>query len=46
MNDFGKVCKERKLAVNVEKVKVMKVSKNEDQNEVNTSLDGRRMEEV
>ena len=46
MNEFERVCKKRKLSVNVEKSKVMKVSKNGDQNELNISLDGRRMEEV
>ena len=46
MNEFGRVCKKRKLTVNVEKSKVIKVSKNGDQNEVNISLDGSRMEGV
>ena len=46
VNDFGRVCRKRKLTVNVEKSKVMKVSKNGDQNELNISLDGKRMEEV
>ena len=45
-NEFGRLCKKRKLTVNLEKIKVMKVSKNGDQNELNISLDGRRMEEV
>ena len=44
MNDFGRVRKKRKLTVNVEKSKAMKVSKNGDQIELNISLDGRRME--
>jgi len=46
VNEFGRVCKKRKLTVNVEKSKVMKVSKNGEQNEINISLNGRRMEEV
>ena len=46
VNDFGRVCRKRKLTVNVEKSKVMKVSKTRDQNELNISLDGRRMEDV
>ena len=32
--------------MNVEKSKVMNVSKNGDENELNISLDGRKMEEV
>ena len=40
------MCKKRKLTVNVEKSKVMKVSKDGDQNELHINLDGRRMEEV
>ena len=46
LNEFGSVCKKRKLTVNVEKSKVMRVSKAGDWNELNISLDGRRMEEV
>ena len=46
VNEFGRVCKKRKLTVNVEKSKVMKVSKDGDQNELHINLDGRRMEEV
>jgi len=46
VNEFGSVCKKRKLTVNVEKSKVMKVSKNGEQNEIDISLNGRRMEEV
>jgi len=46
VNEFGRVCKMRKLTVNVEKSKEMKVSKNGEQNEINISLNGRRMEEV
>ena len=42
---FGDVCKRRKLTVNVNKSKVMKIGKNEG-NEMNISLNGRRMEEV
>ena len=44
VNEFGRVCKKRKLTVNVGKSKVMKVSKNGDQNELNISLHGRKME--
>ena len=46
VNAFGRVCKKRKLTVNVVKSKVMKVSKSGDENELNIDLDGRRMEEV
>ena len=46
VNEFARVCKKRTLTVNVEKNKVIKVSKTGDQNELNISLDGRRMEEV
>ena len=42
---FGDVCKRRKLTVNVNKSKVMKIGKNEG-NEMNISLNARRMEEV
>ena len=46
VNKAGRVCKKRKLTVNMEKSKVMKVSKTGDQIELNISLDGRIMEEV
>ena len=39
VNDFGRECKKRKLTVNVEKSQVMKVSKNGDDNQLNTSLE-------
>ena len=42
MNEFGRVCKKRKLIVNVEKSKVMKLSKNGDQKGLNISLDSRK----
>ena len=40
------MCKKRKLTLNVEKSKVMKVSKDDDQNELHINLDGRRTEDV
>ena len=46
VNVFGRVCKKRKLTVNVEKSKVMKASKNGDQNKLKINLSGKRMEEV
>ena len=46
LNEFRRVCKKKKLTVNVEKRKVMKVSKTGEQNELNISLDARRMEDV
>ena len=46
VNQFGIVWKKRKLTVNVEKSKVMKGTKNRDQNELNIRFDGRRMKAV
>ena len=46
VQEFGRVCQRRKLAVNVTKSKVMKVGKNGEENEMNVSLNNRRMEEV
>ena len=42
VNEFGRVCKKRMLTVNVEKSKVMKVSKTGDQNELHISFDDRK----
>ena len=44
VSEFGRVCKKRKLTVNMEQNEVMKVRKNGDENELNLSLDGRKME--
>ena len=46
VNGLGRVCKKRKLTVNVEKSKVVKVNKDGDQNKLHINLDDRRMEEV
>ena len=43
---FGSVCRRWKLTVNEGKSKVMRIGKNGEENEVNVSLNGRRMEEV
>ena len=43
---FGVVCQERKLSVNVDKSKVMKISGSADESEMNVILDDKRMEEV
>ena len=40
------MCKTRKLTVNVVKSKMMNVSKNREENEMNFILDGRRVREV
>ena len=40
VNELGRACKKRKLAVYVENSKVMKVNNNRDQNELNINLDG------
>ena len=44
--EFGNVCQRRKLLVNETKSKIMKMGKNVEENGVNISLNGRRMEEV
>ena len=46
VQEFGRVCQRRKLSVNVNKSKVMKIGKNDEDNEMNISLENRRMEEV
>ena len=46
VQEFGRVCHRWKLAVNEGKSKVMRIGKNGEENEVNVSLNGRRMEEV
>ena len=38
--EFGKVCKRRKLHVNLGKSKVMRCTSNEDENQLNVWLDG------
>ena len=44
--EFGRVCKRRKLRVNVGKSKVMRCTRNEDGARLNVSLDGEALEEV
>ena len=46
VHEFGSVCRRRKLSVNETKSKIMKTGKNGEENGVNISLNGRRMEEV
>ena len=46
VQEFGSVCRRWKLTVNEGKSKVMRIGKNGEENEVNVSLNGRRMEEV
>ena len=46
MQEFGSVCRRWKLTVNEGKSKVMRIGKNVEENEMNVSLNGRRMEEV
>ncbi|MEL7302024.1 MAG: reverse transcriptase family protein, partial [Pseudomonadota bacterium] len=46
VKEFGRVCKRRKLAVNVGKSKIMRIGKNRTENEMNISLNNNRMEEV
>ena len=46
VTEFGRVCKGRKLRVNVGKSKVMRCTKREDGNRLNVSLDGEVLEEV
>ena len=44
--EFGRVCKRRKLRVNVGKSKVMRCTRNEDGARLNVTLDGEVLEEV
>ena len=46
VNEFGRVCKRRKLRVNVGKSKVMRCTNREDGNRLNVTLDGEMLEEV
>ena len=46
VQEFGRVCGRRKLLVNETKSKIMKIGKNGKVNEVDISLNDRRMEEV
>ena len=46
VQEFGNVCQRRKLKVNEGKSKVMKVGRDGELNELNVSLNSRRMEEV
>ena len=46
VQEFGRVCQRRKLKVNESKSKIMRIGKNGEENEVNISLNNRRMEEV
>ena len=46
VQEFVSVCRRWKLTVNEDKSKVMRIGKNGEENEVNVSLNGRRMEEV
>ena len=46
VQEFGSVCRRWKLTVNEGKSKVMRIGKNGEEDEVNVSLNGKRMEEV
>ena len=46
VDEFGRVCRKRKLSVNISKSKVMKIGGNQGTNDLNVSLNNRRMEEV
>ena len=46
VTEFGRVCKRRKLRVNVGKSKVMRCTNREDGNRLNVTLDGEVLEEV
>merc|ERR1712002_295278 len=46
VQEFGNVCRRWKLTVNEGKSKVMRIRKNREENEVDISPNGRRMEEV
>ena len=44
--EFGRMCQMRKLSENETKSKIMKIGRNVEENEVNISLNDRRIEEV
>jgi hypothetical protein len=46
VSEFGRVCKRRKLSVNVTKSKVMRVTRNENAGDIEITLNLIRMEEV
>ena len=46
VQEFGRVCRMRKLSVNETKSKNIKIGKNGEENRMNISLNDRRMEEV
>ena len=46
VQEFGRVCRRRKLSVNETKSKIMKIGTNGEENGVDISLNDRRMEEV
>ena len=46
VQEFGRVCRRRKLSVNETKSKIMKIGKNGEENRVNINLNDKRMEEV
>ena len=46
VQEFGRVCRRRKLMVSETKSKIMKMGKNGEENEVNFNLNDRRTEEV
>ena len=46
VQEFGRVCRRRKLLVNKTKSKIMKIEKKGEENGVDISLNDRRMEEV
>ena len=46
VSEFGRVCKRRKLRINVNKSKVMCIERNEEPSPLNITLNGERMEVV
>ena len=46
VQEFGRVCRRRKLLVNETKIKIMKIGKKREENGVYINLNDRRMEEV
>ena len=46
VTEFGKVCERRKLSVNVAKSKVMRITRRENADNLNITVNGVRMEEV
>ena len=46
VDEFRRVCRKRKLSVNISMNKVMKIGGNQGANELNVSLDNRKMEEL